>query len=275
VSTAQAQPLSTLDSSQNLLSRIQDAIAEARDVACQFLLRPVRAERKAADRTLVTEADRVINRTLRNRLLRDGEGWLSEEDADDLSRLEKHRVWIVDPLDGTKEFVAGIPEWSISIAVVENGLAVAGGVCNPATGETFVGSKGAGITYNGTPTRSSERNALQGATVLASRSEVGRGEWACFQNAPFHVIPMGSVAYKLARVAVGLADATWTLSPKNEWDVAAGVALVEAGGGHVEFLPGLRPFFNEESTLLRGLFACGPGLRKQTSGLLAALSRPE
>jgi len=74
---------------------------------------------------------------------------------------------------------------------------------------------------------------------------------------------MGSVAYKLARVAAGLADATWTLNPKSEWDVAAGVALVEAAGGHVQFLPNLRPTFNKKVTRLPGLLACGTPLKDQ------------
>jgi myo-inositol-1(or 4)-monophosphatase len=104
--------------------------------------------------------------------------------------------------------------------------------------------------------------------VLASRNEVERGEWARFQNASFVIQPMGSVAYKLARVAAGLADATWTLESKNEWDVAAGVALVEAAGGYVQFLPNLRPRFNKTATRLPGLFACGALLKDQITCLL-------
>ena len=88
---------------------------------------------------------------LRQNLLRDGEGWLSEESVDDLSRLEKSRVWVVDPLDGTREFVKGIPEFCVSIGYVENGRPVAGGICNPATNETFIGSIETGVLYNGKP----------------------------------------------------------------------------------------------------------------------------
>ena len=97
----------------------------------------------------VTEADRVANGVLRDILVRDGEGWLSEESADDLTRLKKTRIWVVDPIDGTREFVAGIPEWCVSIGLIENGQAIAGGICNPATGETFLGSLESGVTYNG------------------------------------------------------------------------------------------------------------------------------
>ena len=79
----------------------------------------------------VTEADRAVDAVLRQELLRDGEGWLSEESADDLSRLDKERVWVVDPLDGTREFVPGMPEFCVSVA--RNGKPVAGGIYNPAT----------------------------------------------------------------------------------------------------------------------------------------------
>jgi myo-inositol-1(or 4)-monophosphatase len=273
MATTQNPSRSTTGPTSDILNRIECALEAARVVVSQFVSGRVKAERKTSDRTLVTEADRSVNRTLREFLIRDQEGWLSEEDVDNPERLKAHRVWIVDPLDGTKEFVAGIPEWGISVAMIEGGVAVAGGVCNPATGEIFLGSKETGVTYNGKPVHASERCSLEGAEVLASRSETERGEWTRFERASFVVRPMGSVAYKLARVAAGLADATWTLSPKNEWDIAAGVALVEAAGGHVQLLPDHRPTFNNKRTLLPGLFACGPHLNNQISSLLEPLSR--
>ena len=257
-----------MSSSTEILERIQRALNEAVSVLSRFVSGRVRADRKASDQSLVTEADRSVNRVLKEFLLRDQEGWLSEESTDDLERLKKHRVWIVDPLDGTSEFVAGIPEWCISVAMVEGGRATAGGVCNPATGEIFLGSKETGVTYNGKHVYTTKKDRLEGAIVLASRREVGRGEWARFQKSSFLVHPMGSVAYKLARVAAGLADATWSLNPKNEWDIAAGVALVEAAGGYVQFLPDSRPAFNKEFTVLPGLFACGSLLRDEITSLL-------
>jgi len=261
-------------SDSEILERIKRALDEAVGVFSQFVSGRVKADRKASDRTLVTEADRAVNRVLQKSLLRDHEGWLSEESTDDLERLSKKYVWVVDPLDGTREFVAGIPEWSISVAMVEGGRAIAGGVCNPATGEIFLGSKETGVTYNGKQVHASRKDRLEAAEVLASRSEVERGEWARFQQSSFVIHPMGSVAYKLARVAAGLADATWTLSPKNEWDIAAGVALVEAAGGYLQFLPNSRPTFNNKTTLLPGLFACGPLLREQITSLLSHSIRP-
>jgi len=257
-----------VQSSIEIVGRIKEALEKAVDALTPFVSGNVKADQKSGDRGPVTEADRAVNRVLHETLLRDGEGWLSEETIDDPERLKKRRVWIVDPLDGTKEFVAGIPEWCVSIAMVEDGRAIAGGICNPATKETFLGSRETGITYNGCGAQASRKNSLDGAMVLASRSEVRRGEWAVFDDSPFIFRPMGSVAYKMALIASGLADATWTLTPKNEWDIAAGVALVEAAGGVVQFLPDARPAFNNKSTLLPGLFACGPLLSNPISTLL-------
>src|SRR6266568_6393408 len=197
----------------DILERIQTAIEAAKLVFSRFTPGEIAAEYKAGHDP-VTEADRELDAVLRKNLLREDEGWLSEESADDPSRLVRERVWVVDPLDGTREFVEGIPEFCVSIAMVERGKPVAGGIYNPATKETFIGSVGFGLTYNGQPARASQSNSLQGALVLASRSETKRGEWKEFENAPFKIQPMGSVAYKLARVAAGLADITFTLVPK-------------------------------------------------------------
>jgi myo-inositol-1(or 4)-monophosphatase len=258
------------------LQRIQSALEAAQDVFSRYTPGAVAAEYKAGHDP-VTAADKTVDAVLREHLLRDGEGWLSEESVDDFTRLSKNRVWVVDPLDGTREFVAGIPEFCVSVALVENGRAIAGGVCNPATNEIFLGSLESGVTYNGKPASASQRTSLDGALVLASRSEVSRGDWKPFENASFRIRATGSVAYKLALVSVGLADATFTLSPKHEWDVAAGAALVESGGGFVSTLENLPLRCNQESPLISGLLACGsllPGqLWAQLSDHVAAASQ--
>jgi myo-inositol-1(or 4)-monophosphatase len=201
-------------------------------------------------------------------LLRNSEGWLSEETVDNPDRLDKQSVWIVDPLDGTREFVIGLPEFCVSIGFIENGKPVAGGIYNPATQETFLGAVDCGVLYNGKPVRASERISIDGALVLASRSEVKRGEWKPFENGPFKVQAMGYVAYKLALVSAGLADITFTLTPKNEWDVAAGAALVLSAGGYVATLDQTPLLCNNRNPLISGLLASGPNLRE---GLLAAV----
>src|SRR5271168_1168099 len=191
----------------DILNRIQAGLDAARIIFDRFTPGEVQTEFKAGHDP-VTEADRAVDAALRQNLLRDGEGWLSEESADDLSRLDKSRVWVVDPLDGTREFVKGLPEFCVSIGFVEDGKPVAGGIYNPATQETFIGAIDSGVTYNGKASRPVVPGTLEGALILASRSEVKRGEWEAFRNAPFQLRPMGSVAYKLALVAAGLAQAT-------------------------------------------------------------------
>jgi myo-inositol-1(or 4)-monophosphatase len=249
------------------LARIREALEAAVSALSSFVPGTVKVHH-ASDRGPVTEADLVVNQVLRQFLVRDGEGWLSEETADDLQRLEKHRVWVVDPLDGTREFVAGIPEWCVSVGLVENGRAIAGGICNPTTRETFLGSLETGIAYNGKRVWVSKKRGLAGALVLASRAEVKRGEWERFQDASLTIRPVGSVAYKLALVAAGLADATWTLTPKNEWDIAAGVALVEAAGGAVRSLANSPLTFNNKSVGVSGFLAGGPHLREELTSLI-------
>jgi myo-inositol-1(or 4)-monophosphatase len=241
------------------LVRIEHALLAASETALQFLPGTFHV-RDNGGRDVITEVDRRVNDVLRAHLLAPAEGWLSEEDADHESRLACDVVWVVDPLDGTREFVDGIPEWCISVALVANGVAVVGGTCNPATKELFLGSLDCGVTYNGRPARVSSRTGLDGAVVLASRQEYKRGEWARFEGGQFSIRPIGSVAYKLALVSAGLADATWTLSPKHEWDVAAGVALVSSAGGDVGCVSSADLRFNRSSTLLSGLAASANGI---------------
>src|SRR6202451_749648 len=235
----------------SILQRIQAAIEASRAVFARFTPGAIETEYKTGHDP-VTEADRALDAVLRKELLRDGEGWLSEESVDDPIRLQRSRVWVVDPLDGTREFVKGIPEFCVSIGFVENGRPVAGGIYNPATDETFLGSIDSGVTYNGKPSQPSQPQTLEGALILASRSEVKRGEWKAFENAGFTIRPMGSVAYKLALVSAGLADITFTLTPKNEWDVVAGAALVESAGGVVRTLENKPPRRNTRDPLISG-----------------------
>jgi myo-inositol-1(or 4)-monophosphatase len=250
-----------------ILQRIEAGLEAARLVFARFTPGAIETEYKIGHDP-VTEADRALDAVLRQNLLRDGEGWLSEETADHPSRLDKARVWIVDPLDGTREFVKGLPEFCVSIGFAENGKPIAGGIYNPATQETFLGSVDTGVLYNGQPARPSQRKTLEGAVILASRSEVKRGEWKAFDNQSFEVRAMGSVAYKLALVAAGKADVTFTLTPKNEWDVVAGAALVQSAGGFVSTLERTPLIANRRDPLLSGLLASGPYLKEDLLALV-------
>jgi myo-inositol-1(or 4)-monophosphatase len=260
------------------LSRIKVALEVARRAMDRFTPGLVPSTHKLGHGP-TTEADALLDGVLRNALQRETEGWLSEESDDELDRTTRRAVWVVDALDGTREFVQGIPEFCISVAMVEDGIPVAGGICNPATRETFLGSLDTGVTYNGRPVRPSSRGSLDGAVVLASRSEVHRGEWELFRAAPFVIRPMGSVAYKLALVAAGLADATFTRTPKHVWDVAAGVALAHSAGGVVRTLSPSDEQAPKSSLLVSGLLASAPSIAAELSVLVeshhsGATSRP-
>lgn len=250
------------------LARIEAALAKARELLARFTPGAVDAQKKSGGDP-VTEADTAVDTLLKEMLPKNGEGWLSEETLDDPARLSARRVWVVDPLDGTKEFVQGLPEWSVSVGLVEDGQAVAGGILNPATDQLILGARGHGVTLNGQPSGLSPRTELAGAVVLASRSEVGRGQWEPFRESGLEIRAIGSVAYKLGLVAAGLADATWTLVPKHEWDVAAGVALVLAAGGVVVGGSPEEERFNRPRPKLTRLLAASPVLMPQIQAEIA------
>ena len=194
-------------------------------------------------------------------------GWLSEETVDSDDRLARERVWIVDPLDGTKEFIKGIPEFVVAIALTDGGVPMMGVTYNPIKDELFCGVRGAGCTLDGKAVTVSNTDGLEGATILASRSETARGEWKAYEGRVI-VKPIGSVAYKLALVAAGQADATFTLTPKNEWDIASGVALIVAAGGRVTDLYGRDVSFNQREVKTPGFVASNGHLHAQLERML-------
>jgi myo-inositol-1(or 4)-monophosphatase len=237
------------------LIRIREALEAAAESIRPFTPGAVDYDEKSSRGDPVTAADLAANQVLLEILPSEDEGWLSEETADSPKRLEHRRVWVVDPVDGTREFVDGIPEWCISVGLVEDGEPVAGGILSPATDQLVLGSMETGVTLNGEPIHSTARKTLEGAVILASRSEWKRGEWDRYRKAPFIVKPCGSVAFKLAQVAAGLADGTWTLVPKHEWDVAGGAALMRASGGTLLHADGTPPRFNQADPKLPNFLA--------------------
>ena len=215
---------------------------------------------KAPDNPLTvadTEADAAIKSVCLGAF--PGDGWLSEETKDSPERLRRSRVWIVDPLDGTKEFTQHIPEFCVCVSLVVDGVVQVGVSYNPETDKLFAARRGHGTTLNGTNVRCTPKTDLATAVVLASRSEDKRGEWDAYR-AHMTVKLTGSVAYKFALIAAGEADATFSLTPKNEWDICAGTMLVEEAGGVVTDRYGRPLTFNNRETLLPGLIAAGPGL---------------
>ena len=224
---------------------------------------------KKDNKSPVTEADIEANDAIQTEIAKafPHDGWLSEETRDSAERLDKRRVWIVDPLDGTKEFVNHIPEFAVCIGLVEDGAPILGVEYNPVREELFAAARGRGATLNGQSVSVSATAALTAARVLASRSEDKRGEWDEFRT-DMRVELTGSVAYKLALIAAGRADATFSLTPKNEWDVCAGAALILEAGGRMTDRYGKPLRFNQAKTKLPGLIACNAALYGPITELL-------
>ena len=220
----------------------------------------VREAREKSHDNPVTAADLEANAEIcaRLRAAFPDDALLSEETADRPDRLARERVWIVDPLDGTKEFVEGVPQFAVSVALVLRGRPVAGCVYDPSTGESFWAAAGAGARLGATPIGVSRERSLAKAVVLSSRTEMKRGQVERFRPWVARLEPVGSVALKLAWIAAGRADLWVSAAPKSEWDVCAGDLLVrEAGGVFRELERGERTY-NQSDVLLQPLMAAGP-----------------
>lgn len=245
-----------------------DAVADAARRAGEVIQR-VRAEGfevlSKGDAGPVTRADREADALLRDALPRIvPAAWLSEETVDDPARLEAERVWVVDPLDGTKEFIEGVPHYAVAVALVERGAPILGVVHNPSSRETFAALRGGGCFKDGEPVR-----AADGRKLGASRSEIKRGEFEPFAK-DWEVLPLGSIEYKLALVASGEIAGTISRGPKHEWDVCAGAILVLEAGGRITDCYGDTLTFNNPFPKSKGALAGAPAAYGR---LKAALDR--
>lgn len=216
-----------------------------------------------SDESPVTEADIAIDRVLRTDLLaaRPDYGWLSEETEDDADRLRADRVFIVDPIDGTRAFIDGQESFAHSLAVVEAGRAVAGVVYLPMRNLLFAAARGHGTTLNGDPVRVSRQARPDGANVLVTRPNLDPKHWpGGIPNVTRVYRP--SLAYRMALVAEGRFDAMITFRRTWEWDVAAGAVLIEEGGGRVTDGKGAPLIFNSSDARLPGIMAAPAGLHE-------------
>lgn len=218
------------------------------------------------------EADIAVDRILREVLIgaRPTDGWLSEESEDDSARLKSRRVWVVDPIDGTKTYLKGIPEFAVAASLTIEGRPAAAAVYNPATEELFEASLSGGARLNGAPIRVSETSALEGACLASSRTELKKKLWAA-RFPETRIEPIGSIAYKLALVAAGRFDGLISLRPKHEWDVAAGDLLIAEAGGRVTTAEGEPLRYNREHPRLPSCVASNGRIHR---ALLAALKAP-
>jgi myo-inositol-1(or 4)-monophosphatase len=237
---------------------LKQAVTDAGSLALDYFRRDLAVSRKA-DGSEVSEADLAVDAALMHALLepRPAYGWLSEESEDDQKRLDRRAVWMVDPIDGTNAFLRHVPEWTVSAALVEDGLPVLGMVFNPATGEFFHAVRGGGAYLNDRRIEVSGRDAIEGARIIASgglfKKRIWKEPWPGVESRW-----VNSVAYRLALVGAGQADATLSLSAKSEWDLAAGVLVVEEAGGTVTDHRGRGFLFNAPVPKFDSLVAAPP-----------------
>lgn len=209
----------------------------------------------------VTEADLAANAILLERLrpARPDYGWLSEETPDTDDRLTRRRVFVIDPLDGTRAFIAHTPDFCVACAVVEDGAVTAAAVFNPMMGEMYAAARGHGATLNGKPIKVSDRTALEGAKMIGAAGFYADRRWPI----PWPQVEarkVNALAYRLALIASGRYDGVVALGYKHEWDIAAGALLVAEAGGRITTPWGEGLCFNQETPRLAGVAASGPGL---------------
>lgn len=241
------------------LSLALDAAVEVGAIAMRYFGADPAVHMKGADQP-VTDADLEMDAELHRLLLlaRPDYGWLSEEMEDDPARLARDRVWIVDPIDGTNSFIEGLPEFVVSVGLAEKGRAVVGVLHNPATGETYSAMRGGGARLGDRPIRVAERPDPAGRPVLiGSRSELERGELDEYRDR-WDILPMGSTAYRMAKVAEGAGHLYVSGGRKSEWDVCAAAVIVEEAGGAAYQRGGDPLRFNQRVPMLEGVVAtCG------------------
>ncbi|MEJ0060643.1 MAG: 3'(2'),5'-bisphosphate nucleotidase CysQ [Terricaulis sp.] len=256
------------------LSLLEAAARDAGAIARASYGKPVETWSKGAAGP-VTEVDLAIDKLLHEKLLtaRPDYGWLSEEQPDNAARLKNTRVFVVDPIDGTSAFLAHQPRFTISIGLVDNGRAVAGVVYNPITDEMFSGAIGEGAHHNRRPIRVTEREKLDGAALIGKKRFFADDKWP----KPWPKLNLDfrpSIAHRLALIAAGEFDGVVLAGFKHDWDIAAGVALVEAAGGRVTDPWGAALKFNQPDPRAPGVVAAGPALHALLIERLSILPDP-
>jgi myo-inositol-1(or 4)-monophosphatase len=247
---------------QPLTDALEGVVREAGALAHKAFGTRVRTWVKERD-SPVSEIDIAVDRLLKERLaaIAPDAGWLSEESEDAPARLEASRVWIVDPIDGTRSFINGRPDWTISVALVEARRPVVAALFAPVSGEFFRATAGAGATRNGTPIAATPGGAIAGARVAGPKALLDH----LAAVAPAFTIPprIHSLALRLARVADGTLDAAFASSTSHDWDLAAADLLVHEAGGALTTLGGTTLAYNGASTVHDTLVAAGL-MRHQT-----------
>lgn len=242
--------------------RLQSAVREAGALAMTHFRNGITSTRKA-DGSPVSEADLAADRLLRERLTAGDSphGWLSEETADDKRRLRLRSVWVVDPIDGTRSFLDGTPEWTIVAALVVDGQPVLAAVFNPVTDEMFTARTGHGAFLNGKRLAVEDAATIDGARVMATKGMFKKPIWPQQWPAMRHSF-VPSIAYRLMSVAAAKAHAALSITRLSEWDIAAATLIIREAGGIITALDGAPFTFNKDYLQVNGVVAAGPVLHQ-------------
>ena len=251
-----------------LLDGLAAAVREAGEIARVTASRPFRRWTKGKEKSPVSEADIAVNDFLRERLtaLAPEAGWRSEETEHDPAALSARIVWIVDPIDGTRAYIAGRPDWTVSVALVEDGRPLIAALYAPVTEQMFLARRGAGATRNGAPIRPRDEEELAGTRIAGPKGMLERLE----RLAP-SVLPqpkVHSLALRLTQVGSGDLDIAFASGGSHDWDLAAADLLVHEAGGVLTDLSGHSLSFNRPRDVHGALVAAGPARHRALLGLL-------
>ena len=248
---------------------VAEAVLAAGEIALRYWRKSPKSWEKPDGTGPVTEADLAVNDLLLARLsaARPAYGWLSEESPDGPARLAQAQCFILDPIDGTRAFMAGEAHFAVSLAVADHGVVTAAAIYLPALDVLYSATLSGPALRNGHPVHCSARAALDGATLLASRPALAAEHWRL--PPPVKRAFRASLAFRLCLVADGSFDAMLTLRDTWEWDVAAGVLIAERAGAVVSDRLGAALTFNRDRPQVAGVLVAGAALHGALLGGLA------
>jgi myo-inositol-1(or 4)-monophosphatase len=240
----------------DLADRLESAVREAGALALGKFGSPIENWIKGKN-SPVSEADIAVDLLLRERLVRAAPdyGWLSEESADDPARLDARRVWVVDPIDGTRGFIAGRPDWAVSAALVEDGRPIIAALFAPVTDDLYLATKGEGAARNGERLRVHDGPGLDGARLAGPPRRLER--LAALAPGIVPVPKIFSLALRIAGVASGILEAALAGPDSHDWDLAAADLLVHEAGGALTAFDGQPPTYNKPIPVHGALIAAG------------------
>ena len=247
-----------------------EAVREAGELGLSMSTRKDLKVWTKPDGSQVTEGDLAINALLEERLrrARPDDGWLSEETPDEPHRLARQRLWIIDPIDGTRDFIEGRKEWCVAVALAVAGRPVLAAVYRPRLEEFYAAEAGNGASLNGQPLTIPDSHALEGARIAGNRKALSGLSHLGIAADPSGALPL---QLRLAYVAAGRLDGAVSIGKRNDWDLAAGELLVIEAGGSVSGSSGEGYIYNRPEPWQQGLVAAGA---KRHAALINALRTP-